>query len=88
VIFAFDEGHGTMSARAKTLGLPLQEALDKGTIDFRQIDPAEMAPGEFADAARRSVEVENAKVVIIDSLAGYLNAMPDERFLIFKCTSC
>jgi circadian clock protein KaiC len=84
VIFAFDEGRGTMTARAKTLGLPLQEALDKGLIDFRQVDPAEMAPGEFADAVRRSVEGENAKVVIIDSLNGYLNAMPDERFLILQ----
>jgi circadian clock protein KaiC len=84
VIFAFDEGRGTMTARAKTLGLPLEEALDKGLIDVRQIDPAEMAPGEFADAVRRSVEGGNAKVVIIDSLNGYLNAMPDERFLILQ----
>src|ERR1700738_5718978 len=84
VIFAFDEGRGTMSARAKTLGLPLQDGLDKGLIDVQQIDPAEMAPGEFADAVRRSVEVGNARVVIIDSLNGYLNAMPDERFLILQ----
>ena len=43
-----------------------------------------MAPGEFADAVRRSVEAGNAQVVIIDSLNGYLNAMPDERFLILQ----
>jgi circadian clock protein KaiC len=84
VIFAFDEGRGTMTARAKTLGLPLKENLDKGLIDVQQIDPAEMAPGEFADAVRRSVENGNAQVVIIDSLNGYLNAMPDERFLILQ----
>lgn len=84
VIFAFDEGRGTMSARAKALGLPLKEALDKGLIDVQQIDPAEMAPGEFADAVRRSVEVGEARVVIIDSLNGYLNAMPDERFLTLQ----
>jgi circadian clock protein KaiC len=84
VIFAFDEGRGTMTARANTLGLPLQENLDKGLIEVQQIDPAEMAPGEFADAVRRSVEVGNARVVIIDSLNGYLNAMPDERFLILQ----
>jgi len=82
VIFAFDEGRGTMSARAKTLGLPLQDGLDKGLIDVQQIDPAEMAPGEFADAVRRSVEVGNARVVIIDSLNGYQAAMPDENSLI------
>ncbi|SED15976.1 ATPase domain-containing protein [Bradyrhizobium erythrophlei] len=83
-IFAFDEGRGTMIARAKTLGLPLEEALKKGLINIQQIDPAEMAPGEFADAVRSSVENDNAQVVIIDSLNGYLNAMPDERFLILQ----
>jgi circadian clock protein KaiC len=83
-IFAFDEGRGTMTARAKTLGLPLQQSLEKELIDVQQIDPAEMAPGEFADAVRRAVEVGGAQVVVIDSLNGYLNAMPDERFLILQ----
>ena len=84
MIFAFDEGRGTMGARAKALGLPLQQGLDNGLIDIQQIDPAEMAPGEFADSVRRSVEAGNAQVVIIDSLNGYLNSMPDERFLILQ----
>jgi circadian clock protein KaiC len=83
VLFAFDEGRGTVEARARTLGLPLQEHLDSGLIRFQQIDPAELSPGEFAAAVRRSVE-EGARVVVIDSLNGYLNAMPDERFLILQ----
>ena len=33
---------------------------------------------------RRSVEVDDARVVVIDSLNGYLNAMPDGRFLILQ----
>jgi circadian clock protein KaiC len=84
VIFAFDEGRGTMSARARALGLPLEEFIESGLIDVHQIDPAEMAPGEFADTVRRSVEGDGAQIVIIDSLNGYLNAMPDERFLILQ----
>jgi circadian clock protein KaiC len=83
-IFAFDEGRGTMSARARTLGLPLRERIDQGLIDVQQIDPAEMAPGEFASVVRMSVEQHGARIVIIDSLNGYLNAMPDERFLILQ----
>jgi circadian clock protein KaiC len=82
--FAFDEGRGTVEARAQTLGLPLQEHLESGAVRFQQIDPAEMAPGQFSAAVRRTVEVEGARVVIIDSLNGYLNAMPDERFLILQ----
>jgi circadian clock protein KaiC len=82
--FAFDEGRGTVEARARTLGLPLEEYVESGHIRFQQIDPAELSPGEFVANVRRSVEVDGARVVIIDSLNGYLNAMPDERFLILQ----
>jgi circadian clock protein KaiC len=84
VIFAFDEGQGTMNARAKTLGLPLEAAIASGHIVIRQIDPAELSPGEFANLVRKEVELGKARVVIIDSLNGYLNAMPDERFLVLQ----
>ena len=73
-----------IEARAQTLGLPLQDALDAGLLRFQQIDPAELSPGEFAANVRHSVEVDGARVVVIDSLNGYLNAMPDERFLILQ----
>jgi circadian clock protein KaiC len=84
VFFAFDEGRGTIEARARTLGLPLQEYIESGLLRIQQIDPAEMSPGEFAATVRKSVEMDNARVVVIDSLNGYLNAMPDERFLILQ----
>jgi circadian clock protein KaiC len=83
-IFAFDEGRGTLEARARSLGLPLQQALDEGRIIFQQVDPAEMSPGEFAAIVRRRVEEDGARIVVIDSLNGYLNAMPDGRFLILQ----
>jgi circadian clock protein KaiC len=66
------------------LGLPLQDKLDSGLIRLQQIDPAELSPGEFAANVRRSVEEDGARIIIIDSLNGYLNAMPDERFLILQ----
>jgi circadian clock protein KaiC len=84
VFFAFDEGQGTVEARARALGLPLQKYRDAGLIRFQQIDPAELSPGEFGANVRRSVERDNARIVVIDSLNGYLNAMPDERFLILQ----
>jgi circadian clock protein KaiC len=84
VIFAFDEGRGTMEARASTLGLNLKEKMDGGLVRVQQIDPAELSPGEFAANVRRHVEVEGARLVVIDSLNGYMNAMPDERFLILQ----
>jgi circadian clock protein KaiC len=83
-IFAFDEGLGTLFARAAGLGVNLQEYVDRALITVRQIDPAEMSPGEFTQLIRDAVEQQNARVLVIDSLNGYLNAMPDERFLVLQ----
>jgi circadian clock protein KaiC len=84
VIFAFDEGHGTINARARAIGLPLQQALDDGLVRIQQIDPAEVSPGGFAHFVRDAVELDGARIIVIDSLNGYLNAMPDGRFLILQ----
>jgi circadian clock protein KaiC len=83
-VFAFDEGLGTVFARAAGLGMPLQTHVDSGQIRIQQIDPAEMSPGEFAHMVRHSVEHDGVGVVIIDSLNGYMNAMPEERFLVLQ----
>ena len=83
-LFAFDEGRGTIEARSKALGLDLAPRIDAGMVLFQQVDPAEMSPGEFAAIVRRRVEDDGVRMVVIDSLNGYLNAMPDERFLILQ----
>jgi circadian clock protein KaiC len=84
VVYAFDEGQATMVARATALGMPVGAALASGLVRVQQVDPAELSPGEFASLVRTAVEAEGARVVVIDSLNGYLNAMPDERFLLLQ----
>ena len=58
--------------------------MEAGRITVRQVDPGELSPGEFVHAVCRSVERDRARVVVIDSLNGYLNAMPEERFLTIQ----
>ena len=82
IVFAFDEARHVALTRAKGLGLALDG--HSGTVAVQQIDPAEMAPGEFVSLARIAVEEQNAKVVIVDSLNGYMNAMPQEQFLVLQ----
>ena len=84
IIFAFDEGLGTIEARARSLGLPLDAAMASGLVRIQQIDPAEVSPGGFAHLVRRAVERDGARIVVIDSLNGYLSAMPEGRFLILQ----
>ncbi len=80
MIFVFDETRSVMLTRAKALGFNLEQAIEKGTITVQQVDPAELSPGEFASRILRGVEA-GFKAVAIDSLNGYLNAMPGEKFL-------
>ena len=80
VIFTFDETRSVMLSRAKALGFNLEKAIESGTITVQQIDPAELSPGEFAVRILRGVEA-GCKLVTIDSLNGYLNAMPGEKYL-------
>jgi circadian clock protein KaiC len=84
IVFAFDEGLGTIFARADGLGVDLRTHFTTGRLVIQQIDPAEMSPGEFAAVVREAVEKQKARVVAIDSLNGYLNAMPNEKFLILQ----
>ncbi len=58
--------------------------MNSDLFTVQQVDPAELSPGQFAHTVRNAVDVQGARVVIIDSLNGYLNAMPDERFLTIQ----
>ena len=83
-LFIFDESINTLFSRLDGLNVPLRKHVEAGLIGVQQIDPAELSPGELAHAIRRAVEQHHAKIVVIDSLNGYLNAMPDEKFLIIQ----
>jgi circadian clock protein KaiC len=83
-IFVFDEILDTYLQRSKGIGTDIEGYCNKGLVALQQVDPAELSPGEFAQAVRNSVEIGGANVVIIDSLNGYLNAMPEERFLTIQ----
>ena len=83
VIYEFDERIGTMLARAKAFGLDIARHIESGCLTVEQIDPAELSPGEFAARVRRQVE-DGARIVVVDSLNGYLAAMPQEQQLILQ----
>jgi circadian clock protein KaiC len=81
-LFIFDESVNTLLSRMKGLGLDLQPHVDSERIVIRQVDPAELSPGELAHAIRNAVDIKNCSMIVIDSLNGYLNSMPDEQFLV------
>ena len=84
-MFIFDERLETLLARATGLGIPLREHLKTGAIRIQPVDPGELSPGEFAMNVRRAAENDGdgsaTRVVVIDTLNAYMNAMPEEQFL-------
>jgi len=81
VAFIFEETVSTLLGRASGLGMNLDEHLRSGLMKIEHIDPAELSPGEFSEMLRHYVEKENVRAVMIDSLNGFLQAMPGEQFL-------
>jgi circadian clock protein KaiC len=79
-MFLFEESFNTLLNRSEGIGLDLRTPYEKGLLTIHQIDPAEMSPGEFTHAVCGAAD-RGAKVIVIDSLNGYLNAMPEASFL-------
>jgi circadian clock protein KaiC len=82
--YAFDENIGTMITRARGVGMDLEGFVKDGAIILRQINPAEVSPGEFNFTLREQVESNDASIVIIDSLNGLVHSMPEEHFLLLQ----
>ena len=80
-IYMFDESGPMLRSRAQGLGMDVQAAEDRKMIALHAVDAAQISPGQFAFQVRRAVEEQDVRVVVIDSLNGYLNAMPDEKHL-------
>jgi circadian clock protein KaiC len=80
-IYMFDERIATARARAHGLGIDDEAALADGRLTLRQIEPTEKSPGEFAADVVRAVDEDGVQLIVIDSLNGYMQAMPNERML-------
>ena len=79
--FMFDERLATFRLRAEALGFRLDDALKDGRLRIHQIEPTKMSPGEFANVVADAVQNKGSSVIVIDSINGYMNAMPSERLL-------
>ena len=83
-MFLFDESLRAMLTRSRGLGLDVEARIREGIVDVQAIDPAELSPGEFIHRIRHAVEHDGARVLVVDSLNGYLNAMAEEQLVLIQ----
>ncbi|HXS75050.1 MAG TPA: ATPase domain-containing protein [Terracidiphilus sp.] len=81
IVYVFDEMLRTAQERLESIGMHVRAEISKGTLSMIQVDPATLSPGEFAAQIRADVDENDTRVVVIDSLNGYLTSMPGERDL-------
>lgn len=71
VLYLFEEEKENLVHRCEAINIPVSAMIDRGTLTIEQIEPLLYSPDEFARRVRREVEEQNARIVMIDSLAGY-----------------
>jgi circadian clock protein KaiC len=81
LFYLFDERLATFKMRTRDLGMDIDGALDDGQFHIQQVEPTELSPGEFASQVVTAVEQERIALVVIDSINGYMQSMPEERLL-------
>jgi circadian clock protein KaiC len=80
----FEESVRTFLRRSSLLGPDLERHLETGAVTVKQVDPAELSPGELSEYVRSGVEDRGVGLVVIDGLNGYLQSMPEEQFLLLQ----
>ena len=81
LFYLFDERMSTFRLRSAALGMDMDEARESGQLKMTQVEPTELSPGEFASQVVRAVEADKCSLVIVDSINGYMQSMPEERLL-------
>jgi circadian clock protein KaiC len=81
---SFDETIKILLERTTGIGFDLRPFLASGLLKIAQIDPANMSPGELSGRIQDAVARDSARIVVIDSLTGYLNAMAEEQFIVLQ----
>lgn len=78
----FEESEHTFLERAAGLGMNFEPYIASGLFELYQVNPAELSPGELSYQVKKTVENRKVRMLVIDSLNGYLNAMPSEHYLM------
>lgn len=81
-LYTFEERPELIVRRAQAVGMDIQGPLDAGLLHIRQVDPAELSPSHFTHLVRQEVEDREVAILIVDSLNGYIHAMPHAQALM------
>ncbi len=70
-IYLIEESVETMLRRADALGIGARAMIERGTLRVIHVEALRYGPDEFAYLVRQEVERNHARIVMLDSVAGY-----------------
>lgn len=71
VVYTFEEEIPLILSRCAAVGIPAASMIEQGTLSLVKIEPLQHSATEFAYLVREEVEQRGARIVMIDSVAGY-----------------
>lgn len=71
VLYAFEEQVNMVLHRAEAISIPVQDMVQRETLSIVSVEPLQFSPDEFANLVRQEVEQRQARIIMLDSVAGY-----------------
>ena len=71
IAYTFEESSEMIQRRCAAINLPLRSMIERGTLSLQQVEPLRFSPGEFYRQVVRDIETRAARIVMIDSVAGF-----------------
>ena len=75
VLYSFEESRHTLFERANDVNIPIDDMVDRGTLDVVVLGPGELTVDEFTHHVRTEVEDNDAEIVMIDGTSGFSNSL-------------
>jgi circadian clock protein KaiC len=84
VIYLFEENRETFVARSTAVDIPVEEMIERGTLEVREVEALELSPQEFATVVREDVEANDRRIVMVDGIAGYRLTVHGESDMVLR----
>jgi len=81
VVYCFEEPEEILLHRCESINIPVNAMSDRGTLSVIPVEPLYFSPDEFANMVRQEVEEKKARIVMIDSVAGYRLSLRGEDLI-------
>lgn len=75
IAYTFEESAAMIERRCEAIKLPLRAMIERGTLSLRQVEPLRFTPGEFYRLVLGDIAAKGARLVMIDSVAGFRLAL-------------